>query len=90
MLGVCLLTASWCIFLPWTTGGDTLESTLPGLIRGALLFFGVWAWGGCALLRCPCGLGRRHLLCVFCCICPWYATDTSTFMFASNVRIKMV
>ena len=59
MLGVCMLTASWCIFLPWTTGGDTLESTLPGLIRAALLFFGVWAWGGCALLRCPCGLGRR-------------------------------
>ena len=80
MLGVCLLTASWCIFLPWTTGGDTLESTLPGLIRGALLFFGLWAWGGCALLRCPCGLGRRHLLCVFCCICPWYATaDVSTY-----------
>lgn len=87
MLGVVLLTGSWCIFLPWTTGDADL-ATIEGmrnesfwthsdedqpvdmvsLLRGAAIFLVCWAWGIWALLRCPCGLRKKHLVCVFCCV----------------------
>jgi hypothetical protein len=86
LLGVLLLTASWCIFLPWTTGniGNLLSGQVTTdqwlsaeeLLRGAAIFLVCWAWGICALLRCPCGLRKKHLICMLCCvrdptICPW-------------------
>jgi hypothetical protein len=86
MLGVLLLTASWTIFLPWTTGPveDLLSGqvttdqycSLEELLRGAIIFLVCWAWGICAALRCPCGLRKKHLVCILCCvrdptICPW-------------------
>jgi hypothetical protein len=78
MLGVVLLTASWCIFLPWTTGATDVDQWLSveRLLRGAAIFLVCWAWSICALLRCPCGLRKKHFVCVLCCvrdpsICPW-------------------
>lgn len=70
LLGVLLVTASWCIFLPWTTGETTTDQWLSAeeLLRGAAIFLICWAWGICALLRCPCGLRKKHLVCVLCCI----------------------
>lgn len=70
LLGVLLLTASWCIFLPWTTGEPTADQWLSveELLRGAAVFLVFWALSVCALLRCPCGVQKKHLVCILCCV----------------------